>query len=48
MSTILFIGTNNPLHEEGSCYENITITRELNVMDLELLKFINNDLVQGS
>jgi len=43
-------GANNPLHDqfgEGN-YENITISRDLSVIDVEMLKFVNNDIVAGS
>ena len=42
------IGTSNKLNDEsGEGYEHVTVARELSVMDLELLKFINNQVVPG-
>ena len=42
------IGTSNKLNvESGEGYEHVTVARELSVMDLELLKFINNQVVPG-
>lgn len=42
-------GTNNELRNNfgpGS-YEHITISKELGVMDLDLLKFVNDDIIPG-
>ena len=43
-------GTDNSLNQGFGAgnYENITLSREMNVIDMEMLKFVNNDVVPGT
>lgn len=43
-------GTENSLNQEfgDGNYENITVSREMNVIDLEMLKFVNNGVLPGT
>lgn len=42
-------GTSNKLHDDaGEGYEHVTVAKEMGVMDLELLKFVNNQIVAGN
>jgi len=42
-------GTSNNLNEQaGEGYEHITVAKDLGVMDLELLKFVNNQIAPGN
>ena len=43
-------GTDNSLNQQfgDGNYENITVSREMNVIDLEMLKFVNDGVVPGT
>ena len=43
----LFIETNNPLADECSGYDNITISQELASPDLEMLRTVNENISAG-
>jgi len=44
---VLYSGTDNPLHEEYGGYDNVTVARDLGLPDLELLRFIHNNITPG-
>lgn len=44
---LFFIETNNPLADEYSGYDNITISQELASPDLELLRTVNENISAG-
>ena len=43
----LFTGTSNQLNENDGEYENITVARRLGLPDLELLRFIHDQIAPG-
>ena len=47
LASFSFIETNNPLADEYSGYDNITISQELASPDLELLRTVNENISAG-
>lgn len=42
------LGTSNGLNDQaGEGYDHITLAKEMDVMDLPMLQFINNQIVPG-
>lgn len=45
---VFFLGTSNHLNDNDEGYDNITVARNLGLPDLELLRFVHEQITPGS